>query len=131
MKDMKRIAQLVLVTAITFTASLFLSIFANVESAYAVKVPQCGRLPQVVVEDLRNIRAGIQRANKEFLNQEGKLPRIDSGFMYNEYDIDQNNPNLGDRGRYRAVGRVKINTITPINPLYVTLDHYRAFCETR
>ncbi len=100
------------------------------QPAYAVKIKDCGKLPAVIVEDLRNVRGGYLRADREFLNSEKKLPAIDKGYMYNEYTLDQDNPNPGDRGKYRAVGRVGIGKITPVDPVYVTMDHYLTFCKS-
>ena len=59
-----------------------------------------------------------------------QLPAIDKGYRYDEYTLDGNNSNPGNRGKYRAVVRVNMNDGRK-SPTYVTLDHYKTFCEVQ
>lgn len=101
--------------------------------AQAVRMKKCGKIPSVAVEDLRNIKAGVD--NGRLYNNAGghggtQLPSIRRGEEYREYDVDANNPNVGNRGRYRFVAlrttRAGKNRYAPI---YFTQDHYRTFCK--
>jgi len=103
--------------------------------AKANNVPMCSFLPPVIKEDLRSIRPAPLTYDKVFNNSERKLPAIDNGYMYVEYTLDRNNLNPGNRGKYRAVGRLHMNYRPPskpaLSPIYVTLDHYGTFCQDR
>ena len=106
------------------------------QPAQAGKISNCGKLPNVAVEDLRNIKAGGVSA-RPYNNAGGKggtkLPSIGKGQEYLEYDIDANNPNPGNRGSYRVVALVTTekNGKFVFDPIYFTQNHYTTFCEVR
>jgi guanyl-specific ribonuclease Sa len=101
--------------------------------AQAVTIKNCGKLPSVAVEDLRNIKAGGN--NGQVYNNAGghggtKFPSIGQGQEYREYDVDANNPNVGNRGKYRFVALVTQNSGKNVyDPIYFTQNHYQTFCK--
>ncbi|NER01783.1 MAG: hypothetical protein F6K17_03625 [Okeania sp. SIO3C4] len=104
-------------------------------SALAAKIPYCGKLPNVAVRDLRNIKAGLEQG-RIYNNSGGhggtKLPSIGREQEYREYDVDANNPNVGNRGKYRFVSLVYTHSGKQVyDPVYFTKDHYKTFCQVR
>jgi guanyl-specific ribonuclease Sa len=112
---------------------LFALIVLHPLPAQAANIPECKRLPSVAVEDLRNIRAGVING-RDYLNAAGmnsqRLPNAGHNQKYQEYDVDANNPNLNDRGRYRIVALITTRkSEKPLfDAIYFTMNHYQSFC---
>lgn len=112
---------------------LFALIVLHSQPAQAATIKSCGKLPAVAVEDLRNIKAGGNNG-RVYDNAGGhggtKLPSIGRGQEYREYDVDANNPNVGNRGKYRFVALITKNSgKTVYDPIYFTQNHYTTFCK--
>ncbi|UXE61753.1 MAG: hypothetical protein KA717_02015 [Woronichinia naegeliana WA131] len=115
---------------------LFVLILFHSQPAQAdSKIKPCSpkSIPVVVKDDLRNIKAGLV-AGRPYANASGMgsqlLPSLARNQEYREYDLDANNPNPANRGKFRAVAlEYQERTGKTIRePIYLTLDHYKTFC---